>query len=94
MEYPRSRAGRTRHHRERDHRRTTDAAQADGTGKANVKPNKINIASPAGKPMVVASINDLLGLAICEGVEDALSTISNRIWCVGKRRRCFPAETP
>jgi hypothetical protein len=46
----------------------------DGTGKANAKPNKINIASPAGKPMVVAPINDLVGLAICEGVEDALST--------------------
>ena len=46
----------------------------DGTGKAYVKPNKITIASPAGKPMVVAPINDLLGLAICEGVEDALST--------------------
>jgi putative DNA primase/helicase len=46
----------------------------DGTGKADVKPNKISIASPAGKPMVIAPINDLLGLAICEGVEDALST--------------------
>jgi putative DNA primase/helicase len=46
----------------------------DGSGKADVEPNKITIASPAGKPMVVAPINDLLGLAICEGVEDALST--------------------
>jgi len=46
----------------------------DGTSKADVKPNKITIAPPAGKPMVVAPINDLLGLAICEGVEDALST--------------------
>jgi hypothetical protein len=45
----------------------------DGTGKVNIKPNKINIASSAGKPMVVAPINDLLGLTICEGVEDALS---------------------
>ena len=45
----------------------------DGAGKADVKPNKITIASPAGKPIVVASTNDLLGLAICEGVEDALS---------------------
>jgi putative DNA primase/helicase len=45
----------------------------DGSGKADVKPNKITIASPAGKPMVVAPINDLLGLAICEGAEDALS---------------------
>ncbi len=47
--------------------------KADGSGKADVKPNKITIASPAGTPMVLAPPNDLLGLAICEGVEDALS---------------------
>jgi putative DNA primase/helicase len=47
--------------------------KADGSGKADVKPNKITIASPAGMPMVLAPPNDLLGLAICEGVEDALS---------------------
>jgi phage/plasmid primase-like uncharacterized protein len=45
----------------------------DGTGKVDVKPNKRTIASPAGMPMVLAPMNDLLGLAICEGVEDALS---------------------
>jgi phage/plasmid primase-like uncharacterized protein len=45
----------------------------DGTGKADIEPNKITIASPAGMPMVVAPPNDLLGLAITEGVEDALS---------------------
>lgn len=45
----------------------------DGTGKAEVKPNKMTIASPAGMPMVLAPVNDLLGLAICEGVEDAMS---------------------
>jgi putative DNA primase/helicase len=45
----------------------------DGAGKAEIKPNKITIGSPAGKPMVVAPINDLFGLAICEGAEDALS---------------------
>ena len=47
--------------------------KADGSNKAEVKPNKIAIASPAGKPMVLAPMNDLLGLAICEGVEDAIS---------------------
>jgi phage/plasmid primase-like uncharacterized protein len=45
----------------------------DGSGKADIKPNKITIGSPADMPMVLAPINDLLGLAICEGVEDALS---------------------
>jgi putative DNA primase/helicase len=45
----------------------------DGTGKAEVKPNKMTIASPAGMPMVLAPVNDLLSLVICEGVEDAMS---------------------
>jgi putative DNA primase/helicase len=45
----------------------------DGASKADVEPNKMTVGSPAGKPMVVAPINDLLGLAICEGAEDALS---------------------
>jgi phage/plasmid primase-like uncharacterized protein len=47
--------------------------RADGTGKAEIQPNKITIASPANMPMVLAPMNDLLGLAITEGVEDALS---------------------
>jgi hypothetical protein len=45
----------------------------DGSGKADVKPNKITIASPDGAPMVLAPINDLMGLAITEGCEDAMS---------------------
>jgi phage/plasmid primase-like uncharacterized protein len=47
--------------------------KADGTGKADVDKPKITIASPAGMPAVLAALNDLLGLAITEGVEDALS---------------------
>ena len=47
--------------------------RADGSGKADAPSNKITIASPAGMPMVLAPMTDLLGLAICEGVEDALS---------------------
>ena len=42
-------------------------------GKADVKPNKLTIASPAGAPMVLAPLNDLMGLAITEGGEDALT---------------------
>ena len=45
----------------------------DGTGKADLEKAKLTIASPAGMPMVLAPPNDLLGLAICEGVEDTLS---------------------
>ena len=47
--------------------------KADGSGKADVKPAKITIASPANMPMVIAPVNNLFGLTICEGVEDALS---------------------
>jgi len=36
--------------------------------------NKIIIAGSIGSPIVLAPVNDLLGLAICEGIEDALST--------------------
>ena len=45
----------------------------DGCGKADVKPNKITIGSPVGMPMVLAPLNDLMALAITEGVEDALT---------------------
>lgn len=45
----------------------------DGSGKVETKPNKLTIGSPAGLPLVLAPMNDLLGLAICEGAEDALS---------------------
>jgi hypothetical protein len=48
----------------------------DGSGKVDIRPNKITIASPAGLPMVLAPVNDLMGLAITEGCEDALSVHS------------------
>jgi hypothetical protein len=37
------------------------------------QPNKIMLGSARGLPTVLAPMNDLLGLAICEGIEDALS---------------------
>jgi CHC2 zinc finger len=46
---------------------------SDGSGKADVAPNKIVIASPRGMPLMLAPMNDLMGLAITEGIEDALS---------------------
>jgi hypothetical protein len=47
--------------------------RSDGSGKADVTPNKIIVGRPLGRPIVVAPPNDLLGLAICEGIEDALT---------------------
>jgi hypothetical protein len=47
--------------------------RADGHGKADVKPNKLVIGRPLDRPIVLAPPNDLLGLAITEGIEDALT---------------------
>jgi Toprim domain-containing protein len=45
---------------------------ADGH-KADVSPNKITIGRPSGQPIVLAPLNDLLGLVIAEGIEDGLT---------------------
>ena len=46
----------------------------DGSGKADCKPNKIIVGTGAvGTPIVLAPPNDLLGLAITEGIENALT---------------------
>ena len=47
--------------------------RADGSGKADVEPNKIIVGSPGGSPIALAPPNDLLGSAICEGIEDGLT---------------------
>ena len=47
--------------------------KVDGSGKAEMEPNKITIASPAGQPIVIAPTNNTRRLAITEGIEDALS---------------------
>jgi putative DNA primase/helicase len=50
------------------------ALKSDGSGKADITPNKIMLASPAGNPIAVAAMSDSMwGLAITEGIEDALS---------------------
>ncbi len=46
---------------------------ADGSDKAGTATDKIMIGAPRGTPIVLAPINDGLGLAITEGIEDALS---------------------
>jgi hypothetical protein len=45
----------------------------DGSGKAGTDADKIMIGMSTGSPIAVAPPNDLLGLAIAEGIEDALS---------------------
>jgi hypothetical protein len=45
----------------------------DGKGKAAIEPNKITIGSPAGMPIMLAPMNEMMGLAITEGIEDARS---------------------
>ena len=45
----------------------------DGTKKADVEKPKIVVGSPGALPIVLAPPTDLLGLVICEGIEDALT---------------------
>jgi putative DNA primase/helicase len=45
----------------------------DGSGKAEVQTPKLVIGRPLGRPIVLAPPNDLLGLAIGEGIEDGLT---------------------
>jgi phage/plasmid primase-like uncharacterized protein len=47
--------------------------KADGSGKADVEPNKLSVGPIKGAPIMLAPMNDLLGLAIAEGIEDALA---------------------
>jgi hypothetical protein len=46
---------------------------ADGSGKAGTERDKIMLGSSIGYPIVLAPPNDLFGLTIAEGIEDALS---------------------
>ena len=45
----------------------------DGSGKADIAHPKLIVGSPRWRPIELAPANDLLGLAICEGIEDALT---------------------
>jgi hypothetical protein len=45
----------------------------DGAGKAGTDADKIMLGRSIGSPIVLAPPNDLLGLAITEGIEDGLS---------------------
>ncbi len=62
----------------------------DGSGKADLEPNKVMIGHSAGSPLVLAPMNDLLGLAIVEGVEKGLAlhqATGLGVWaCCGAKR--------
>jgi hypothetical protein len=60
--------------------------RADGSNKAGIAPNKIMIGAVKGSPIVLAPPNDLLGLAITEGIEDGLSVYRSTglgVWAAG-----------
>lgn len=54
---------------------------SDGNAKAGTGRDKFMIGSSSGSPIVLAPPNDLLALAICEGIEDALSL--HQVTCQG-----------
>jgi hypothetical protein len=58
----------------------------DGSNRQQGNDAKITIGQPLGRPIVVAPINDLLGLAITEGIEDGLAVAEATglgVWCSG-----------
>jgi putative DNA primase/helicase len=62
------------------------ALKPDGTGKAESEKPKITIGSPGNKPIVIAPPNDLLALAVTEGIEDGLSVFESTslgVWAAG-----------
>jgi len=63
---------------------------SDGSSKAGTDRDKIMLGSSIGYPFVLAPANDLLGLAIAEGIEDALSVhddIRFGAWAAGAASR-------
>jgi phage/plasmid primase-like uncharacterized protein len=45
----------------------------DGSDRDRGEAAKITIGRPLGRPIVLAPVNDLLGIAVCEGIETGLS---------------------
>jgi hypothetical protein len=62
----------------------------DGSGKAGTDRDKIMVGKSLGWPIVLAPPNDGLGLAVCEGIEDALSVheaTNLGVWAAGSASR-------
>jgi len=67
----------------------------DGSDRERGDKAKIMLGSALGLPIIVAPPNDLLGLTICEGIEDALSVHQMTglgAWAAGNASR-LPALT-
>jgi hypothetical protein len=64
--------------------------RSDGSGKAEVEHAKRFIGSPGCLPIVISPFNDALGIAITEGIEDALSAFQATglaVWAAGSAGR-------
>jgi hypothetical protein len=62
----------------------------DGSGKAGIDKDKIMLGHSIGSPIVVAPPNDVLGLAITEGIEDGLTVHQATglgVWAAGSASR-------
>lgn len=62
----------------------------DGSGKVDAEPNKIMLGRSLGSPIVLAPPNDLLGIAVVEGIEDGLSVHQATglgVWAAGSASR-------
>ena len=60
--------------------------RSDGSDKADASPNKIMVGGSLGVPIVLAPLNDLFGLAVCEGIENGLTihqATGLGVWCAG-----------
>jgi hypothetical protein len=57
----------------------------DGGGKADVEKPKLLVGRPLGRPITIVPPNDLLGLAITEGIEDGLTACLTGlgVWVAG-----------
>jgi hypothetical protein len=64
--------------------------RTDGLGKADLEPNKIMLGRGHTLPIVLAPANEMGGLAITEGIEDALSIHTATglgVWAAGSASR-------
>jgi hypothetical protein len=64
--------------------------QPDGSGKADIDPDKKIIGPSRGSPLVLAPANDLLGFIVSEGIEDGLSgheATGLGVWAAGSASR-------
>jgi hypothetical protein len=70
--------------------------QPDGVGKADIERPKIMLGPACSFPIEIAPINDGLGLAITEGIEDGIAAheaTGMGVWAAGSASRMAPLAT-